>query len=54
VAQLSNLTEEEVLVSHEALMSSEDISLALDLGEDRETTPGEEEVVEELIAEQGG
>lgn len=51
VAPLLDLMEAGVLVSSELLMSGEDIALARDLAEDRETTPGEEAVIEELLAE---
>jgi hypothetical protein len=42
---------EEARVSHELLMSSEDVALARDLAEDRDTTPGEDTVIEGLLAE---
>ncbi len=54
VAPLLDLMEEGVHVSHELLMSSEDIALARDLAEDRDTTPEEEAVIEELLAERDG
>jgi hypothetical protein len=54
VAPLLDLMEEGVRVSHELLMSGEDLALARDLAEDRDTTPGEEAVIEELLAERDG
>jgi hypothetical protein len=42
---------EEARVSHGLLMSSEDVVLARDLAEDRETTPGDDAVIEELLVE---
>jgi PHD/YefM family antitoxin component YafN of YafNO toxin-antitoxin module len=54
VAPLLDLIDQGVHVSHELLMSSDDIALARDLAEDRETTPAEQAVIDELLAERGG
>lgn len=54
VAPLLDLMEAGVRVSPELLMSGEDIALARDLAEDRDTTPGEDAVIEELLAERDG
>jgi hypothetical protein len=54
VAPLLDLLEEGVRVPHELLLSRADIALARDLAEDRETTPREEALIEELLAERDG
>lgn len=54
VAPLLDLMEAGVVVSHELLMSGEDMALARDLAEDRETTPGEEAAIAGLLAEHDG
>ncbi|HSZ70934.1 MAG TPA: hypothetical protein VK756_11310 [Solirubrobacteraceae bacterium] len=51
VAPLLDLMEQGVHVPHELLMSGADIALARDLAEDRDTTAGEEAVIEEMLAE---
>jgi hypothetical protein len=54
VAPLLDLIDRGVHVSHELLMSDDDIALASDLAEDRETTPEEQAVIDEMLAEADG
>lgn len=54
VAPLLDLIEEGAIISPEMLMTRQDIALARDLAQDDETTPAEEAMIEEMLAEQDG
>lgn len=51
VEPLLDLIEAGAVISPEMLMTKSDIALAQDLAEDRDTTPGEQSMIDDLLAE---